>query len=147
MKPKSRNASLYESSLRNKPFTQTNRSLSKNFAWSLFFQAQDCVSMSNAHITTSISMLKMQLGVQMVASYFCYNCLNWIHDFNKTFWCCIISKLTFIFLSTCSVFSNFIKKLLVRLLCLVLYFPYLWLLTYRLFNCQILFISRLFLLL
>ena len=25
--------------------------------------------MSNAHITTSICMLKMQLGVQMVASY------------------------------------------------------------------------------
>ena len=55
--------------------------------------------------------------------------MNQIHNFNKTFWCSLISNLTHLLLSMCSSVLVFVKKLLDNLFHLVLYFLYLWLLS------------------
>ena len=51
-----------------------------------------------------------------------FNCVNWIYNFNRTFWCFLISKLTPIYLSICSLFLVFIKELLYHFCYLVLNF-------------------------
>ena len=59
----------------------------------------------------------------------CFHCFNWIHNFSKAFWFSLTSKSTLIYLSRWSLFLVFVKKFLVHLFYLVLYFLYLRLLT------------------
>ena len=43
----------------------------------------------------------------MMKKYFYFNCFNWIQNFNKTFWCSLISKLTHLFVYVQFIFSFF----------------------------------------
>ena len=74
--------------------------------------------------------------------YFYFSCLNWIYNFNKTFWCSLISKLTHLF-----VYVQFIFRFCQEIACKFILFSFVFCIliiaSFILF-CKMIYIIRFF---
>ena len=74
--------------------------------------------------------------------YFYFNCLNWIYNFNKTFWCSLISKLTHLFVYVQLIF-RFCQEIACKFILFSFVFCILIIASFILF-CKMIYIIRSF---